>query len=85
MQESVLLFKTKIKVWRAVNQSVYELPNSGGIGTYWFTIFGTVFLTLAAAYVPNNNNSNSSSPPVPSSHPSAAAGLSHPNHYYNQT
>ena len=37
------------------NTDLYELPNSGGIGIYWYTIIGTL-LMLAAVLILYKNN-----------------------------
>ena len=42
-----------IGVLEIKNTELYELPSTGGIGTYWSTILGTAFLALAAMFVYN--------------------------------
>ena len=42
-----------IGVLEIENKETYELPSSGGIGTLWFTVFGTMLMALAAVYAIN--------------------------------
>ena len=46
-----LQLQKKVNLYKFTNDVPYELPETGGIGIYWYTVGGMLFMVMAAIVV----------------------------------